>query len=163
MIKYHIPIVIEDTLWETKLNVDSESFFSEYLEKALAQDEINTVLPREIEISIVLTNDQDIHALNREYRNKDKATNVLSFPQEDDLSLVKNEKHCVLLGDIVLSLETIQKEADEQKISFKDQVAHLFVHGFLHLLGYTHDLEEAAEQMEALEFTILGKPIEGVN
>lgn len=159
MIKYTLPIAIEDPVWESKLDVDV--FFEEYMQKISTQKEIIELLPSDIEVSIVLTNDQDIHALNREYRHKDKATNVLSFPQEEDLSLVKKDKHCVLLGDIVLSHETIQKEAEEQNILFQDHVGHLFVHGFLHLIGFTHDLEEAADKMEELELKILEKSQKG--
>ena len=97
------------------------------------------------ELSIALSNDALIQDLNKQYRGKDKPTNVLSFPQDDDFSL----------GDIVLALETIQKEAEEQDKSFDDHFVHLVVHGTLHLLGHDHEEDDEAEEMEALEVKIL--------
>ena len=79
------------------------------------------------EISIVLTNDDEIHALNKKYRNIDKPTNVLSFELEDD----------ILLGDIYIALDTVAREAKEANISIEDHTAHMIVHGVLHLLGLT--------------------------
>lgn len=98
----------------------------------------------EYEVSVVLTNDQRIRQLNAKYRKKDKPTNVLSFPQD----------HEILLGDIILSYETIQREAEEQQKSFLHHLQHLCVHGFLHLLGHDHEEDEEAEEMEACEIKI---------
>lgn len=97
------------------------------------------------EVSIALSNDQLIQDLNKQYRGKDKPTNVLSFPQNDDFSL----------GDIVLALETIQDEAQKQNKSFEDHFVHLLVHGTLHLLGHDHEEDNEAEKMESLEVKIL--------
>lgn len=97
------------------------------------------------ELSIVLSNDALIQDLNKQYRGKDKPTNVLSFPQDDEFSL----------GDIVLALETIQREAEEQKKEFNDHLMHLIVHGTLHLLGHDHKEDSEAEKMESLEVKIL--------
>lgn len=99
------------------------------------------------EISIVLTNDDEIHALNKKYRNIDKPTNVLSFELEDD----------ILLGDIYIALDTVAREAKEANISIEDHTAHMIVHGVLHLLGYDHIKEEEAKVMEAKEIKILKK------
>lgn len=98
-----------------------------------------------LEISIVLTNDEEIQTLNREYRGQDKPTNVLSFPQDVP----------ILLGDIVVAYETLARETNEQNKSFKDHFTHMLVHGCLHLLGYDHIQEAEAENMETLEITIL--------
>ena len=100
--------------------------------------------PKLGELSIALVSDADIQVLNRDYRHKDKATNVLSFPQEGPL-----------LGDIVLALETVQREAAEKSISLKHHVTHLLIHGFLHLQGYDHETDETAREMEALEISAL--------
>ena len=97
------------------------------------------------EVSIVLTNDSEIHRLNREYRNIDKPTNVLSFELDDD----------ILLGDIYISLDTAQVEADVENISLADHVAHLVVHGMLHLQGYDHIRDSDAIVMEKAEVDIL--------
>lgn len=100
---------------------------------------------RSYEISVVLTDDAEIQTLNAQWRGKDKPTNVLSFPQEEE----------TLLGDIVLALETVQREAEDQEKTLEDHTAHLFVHGLLHLLGYDHETGEAdAEEMEGLEIAI---------
>ena len=80
------------------------------------------------EVSIILTNDQKIQQLNREYRKLDKPTNVLSFELGDD----------VLLGDIYVSLDTVLREAADENISVEDHAAHMVVHGVLHLQGYDH-------------------------
>lgn len=101
----------------------------------------------ESELSIVLVDDAFIQNLNKKYRNKDKPTNVLSFPQDDDFSL----------GDIVLALETIERESKEQNKLFEHHLSHLVVHGTLHLLGYDHETDEEAEEMETLEVKILSE------
>ncbi len=101
----------------------------------------------ETEVSIVLADDAFIQNLNKEYRGKDKPTNVLSFPQGEPFSL----------GDIILARETITREAEDQKKSFDDHLSHLTVHGILHLLGFDHEEESEAEEMEALEIEILEK------
>lgn len=98
------------------------------------------------ELSVVLTNDEEIQELNKNFRNKDKPTNVLSFPGEEDI-----------LGDIILSRETLEREALEQKKSFENHVTHMIIHGFLHLLGYDHMNDEEAHEMEGLEIEILEK------
>ncbi len=112
-----------------------------------------------IELGIVLESDQEIQRLNKEFRFKDKPTNVLSFPLHD-LNCTSNienfiEKNHIYLGDIVLSYETITREAEQQAKPFINHLTHLVVHSTLHLLGYDHEIEEDAEIMEALEVHIL--------
>ena len=111
-----------------------------------------------VEISLRFTNDAEVQTLNRDYRHKDKPTNVLSFPMiaEDLLETLSNSDDGeVLLGDIVLARETCAREADEKNIPFADHAAHLIVHGTLHLLGYDHMEEHEAEEMEAMEVRAL--------
>ncbi len=101
------------------------------------------------EVSILLTDDAEMRALNTTWRAKDAATNVLSFPAGDTPACVANEPG--LLGDVALGYETTLKEAHETKIALQDHAAHLVVHGVLHLLGFDHMRDDAAEEMETLE------------
>ncbi|MBR2412633.1 MAG: apolipoprotein N-acyltransferase [Alphaproteobacteria bacterium] len=102
---------------------------------------------KDSEVSIVLTNDAEIHRINRTYRNVDKPTNVLSFELGDD----------VLLGDIYISLDTVMREANEAHISIPEHTAHMVVHGVLHLMGYDHINDDDAVVMEAKEVAALKK------
>lgn len=97
------------------------------------------------EVDVLLADDAALHALNRQWRGKDKPTNVLSFPSEDS-------RH---LGDIALAAETVAAEAEAQGKSFERHATHLIVHGFLHLLGYDHETETDAAIMEDRERAIL--------
>jgi probable rRNA maturation factor len=113
-----------------------------------------------IEISVRFTSDAEVHALNRDYRGKDKPTNVLSFPMADPELLAKNANGDgieILLGDIVLAYETCAREAGERAIAIRDHAAHLLVHGTLHLLGYDHADDEEAEAMETAERRALAR------
>lgn len=102
------------------------------------------------EISILLTDDEEQHELNAQWRGKDSATNVLSFPQIEPFAPVFG-----LLGDITLARETLEREAVDLGKSLDDHFIHLVVHGFLHILGYDHLDEAQALQMEGLETHIL--------
>lgn len=111
-----------------------------------------------VEIAVRLTDDAEVHALNRDFRGKDKPTNVLSFPQvQEDLlmTLSNSDDGEILLGDIVLARETCAREAGEKGISLADHATHLIVHGTLHLVGYDHMDEAEAAAMEALEVKAL--------
>ncbi len=114
-----------------------------------------------LELSILLGEDQDIRQLNKNYRDKEQATNVLSFPSlsqdEIDLSLKQDSEIPVTLGDIIFAFETIKSEALDQGKSFSDHFCHLCLHGMLHLLGYDHMEDVQAEEMEALEKNLLSK------
>jgi probable rRNA maturation factor len=103
--------------------------------------------PAGAELAVTFTDDAHIRVLNRQFRRKDKPTNVLSFPAGPAGS--------ALLGDIVIAGETVAREAKEQGISRNDHLIHLIVHGFLHLLGHDHEVEAEALAMERLETAIL--------
>ena len=106
------------------------------------------------EVAVKLTSDEEVHGLNRAYRDKDKPTNVLSFPmvQHDLLEATGNtDDGEVLLGDIVLAEGVCAQEAAEKGISIADHATHLIIHGTFHLLGYDHMEDAEAEAMEALE------------
>ena len=111
--------------------------------------------PALVEISVRLATDDEVRTLNRQYRGKDKPTNVLSFPMvQPDLIDVTDENSDdgeLLLGDIVLAHGVCVAEAAERGVSLDEHVTHLIVHGVLHLLGYDHGDDEAAEAMEQVE------------
>ncbi|MET0371263.1 MAG: rRNA maturation RNase YbeY [Sphingobium sp.] len=110
------------------------------------------------EIAVKLTTDEEVQTLNRTYRNKDKATNVLSFPQvQSDLleATANTDDGEVLLGDIVLAHGVCAAEAAEKGIAMADHAAHLIIHGTFHLLGYDHMVDSEADAMEALEVQAL--------
>lgn len=97
-------------------------------------------------LSIVLADDKFVRELNHQYRGKDKATNVLSFPGEGEE-----------LGDIILAFETIKDEAKQQGKDFSAHTAHMIIHGIFHLLGFDHEEDAAADKMEAKEIAIMKK------
>lgn len=103
------------------------------------------------EVSLLFTDDASIRKLNGEWRDKDRATNVLSFPASDPV----NDTYGPLLGDIVFGFETIAAEARDMGVDFSNHLSHLTVHGLLHLFDYDHQTDEEAELMEGLEKTIL--------
>ncbi len=114
--------------------------------------------------SLLFTNDAEVHTLNREWRDRDKPTNVLSFPmfaRADLLALTIDGPPGmppIMLGDLALAYETCAREALDKGISVEDHASHLIVHGLLHLAGYDHEIsDEDADAMEALEIAILAK------
>ncbi len=103
------------------------------------------------EIAVKLTDDASIRALNRDWRGKDYATNVLSFPTPE-MARAGGDPH---LGDIAIAVETLTREAAEEGKPFAHHLQHLAVHGTLHLLGFDHEVAEDAEEMEAMEREVL--------
>jgi probable rRNA maturation factor len=114
---------------------------------------------RPVELSVVLTSDEEVQALNARWRGKDKPTNVLSFPQAepDELDGAGTPGPELMLGDIVLARATCAREAEEKALALPDHAAHLLVHGTLHLLGYDHMDDDTAEDMEAREVRALAR------
>lgn len=104
------------------------------------------------ELSLVFTDDAHIRALNAGWRGKDKPTNVLSFPAFPPR---KGAPLPPMLGDVILAFETVRDEARLEEKPFDHHLSHLLVHGLLHLLGYDHETDEDAEEMEALERQVL--------
>jgi probable rRNA maturation factor len=119
---------------------------------ALAVEEV----ARPAELSIVITGDMAIRELNRTYRDTDAATDVLSFSQAEGEAFAVPDGETPHLGDVIISLETAQRQADEHRLALQDEVAHLLVHGILHLLGYDHEDAEDEVVMRAHEDAILG-------
>lgn len=131
---------------------------SEYMEKRL-HDGLNAVahlhgLDDMTEVDITIVDDEEIHILNREYRNVDRPTDVLSFAldegEEDEPELIDGpEEH--LLGDIIISAETAQRQGEEFGHGLEREIVYLAVHGLLHLLGYDHMTDEDKKIMRAKE------------
>jgi probable rRNA maturation factor len=108
--------------------------------------------------SLLFTGDEALHSLNKEWRGKDKPTNVLSFPmlEREELLALAKDGPPVLLGDLALSHDTCAREAAEKSVSLQDHATHLIVHGLLHLAGYDHETgPEDAAAMEQLEINTL--------
>ena len=113
-----------------------------------------------LSVSALFTSDAHVHELNREWRQRDKPTNVLSFPMltRNHLLALEVEGPPVLLGDIALACETCAREAQEKGVPLEHHAAHLIIHGLLHLAGHDHvHSDEEAEAMEALEIAALAK------
>lgn len=109
------------------------------------------------ELAVMLTDDSGIRTLNCNWRGLDKATNVLSFPALQPTGVRQPDDAPRMLGDIAIAYETMRREADEEQKPFDHHLSHLAVHGFLHLIGYDHEKDEDAEEMETLEQEILVK------
>lgn len=135
-IKMKVYVNYNDTRWK-KYKID----FAKIVRAAAGPKYQNA------EVSITLTNDAEIHELNRQYRGIDKPTNVLSFELGDP----------ILLGDIYISLDTVARQAADEKISVAEHTAHMAVHGTLHLMGYDHITDAQAAVMEPMEIKIMEK------
>lgn len=126
----------------------SYEFFTLVAEAVFNELDMNN---NEYEISLLITDDETIRKYNKEYRHKDRATDVLSFPMEDE----------IMLGDIAVSFDTAKRQAEEAGINIYRETAFLFIHGLLHLLGYDHETSQKnEEEMFALQEKILKKLID---
>jgi probable rRNA maturation factor len=139
-----IDIQIQSPLW------DAQPLAAQTVHDAIAAAAA-TLSTADNEVSILLTDDKAIRLLNREWRGIDKPTNVLSFPA----ATTKASVRMPLFGDIVMAYETLKRECDDEDRIFLHHLAHLTVHGFLHLIGYDHQVEAQAEEMEGLESKIM--------
>jgi len=102
-------------------------------------------------LSVLVTNNLNIKKLNFKYKNENKETNVLAFPQENLIEIVNINENVNLIGDIVLSIEKIEEEAKRYSKKFEERLAHILIHGFLHLLGYNHENSDTRKKMEKIE------------
>jgi probable rRNA maturation factor len=143
--------------WHSLIEHAAQSAFSFSDFYALARS------PSPFSISVILSDDAQVKALNRDYRSKDKPTNVLSFPMLEPAQLTALSKDDAahshgpetMLGDIILAHETCVREASEKSIPLENHISHLVIHGTLHLLGYDHQDDESAAIMEGLEIKAL--------
>jgi probable rRNA maturation factor len=155
MSQLDIQIAVEADGWadETAL----EALASRVLvaaETHLAASEGQPFPKQPTEVSLVFADDEMIREINAEWRDKDKPTNVLSFPA---FPVTPGKMPGPMLGDIIIARETVEREAVDLEKTFEDHLTHLMVHGFLHLFGYDHIEVTDAEKMEALETRILAK------
>jgi len=142
---------------------DSSSFWLPLARRAAEAAIAESAFPeiadaeRPVEISVTLTGDEEVRALNAKWRGKDKPTNVLSFPMADERDLVRANVFGaeLLLGDIVLARGVCEAEAADKGVSVEDHATHLMVHGTLHLLGYDHHEDGEANDMESREVRAL--------
>ena len=147
-----IDISLQDPEWEKIGNI--EKVIHQAVERTLNTAMMpKTAIGRDLEVSIVLANDDLIQVLNREYREKDTPTNVLTFATLDSEEI--STDGVLNLGDVILSFQTIQREAQEQGKFILDHVQHMTIHGVLHLLGYDHINDDEANDMETAEIAIL--------
>ncbi len=153
-----LDLVIEEAAWQQALP-HANALTYEVVREVFT--DANYHLCDEMELSIILSNDDTLQTLNKDHRGKDKPTNVLSFNAfEWQCPLLMEEGQWfegqpIILGDIVLALETVQLEAKRDGKSFEHHYMHLLIHGLLHLLGYDHIDDADAAEMEQVETTIL--------
>jgi len=110
-----------------------------------------------IYVSIILTNEKEIQKINKEYRNIDKSTDVLSFPMFEAAEIEKAKTQEEVLGDIVVCIPVVKRQAAEYEHSEEREFAYMLVHGFYHLMGYDHIEEEDKKKMRAKEEIVLSK------
>ena len=142
---HHLSVIIADQRWAAYVDTALEADCGQLVRfvSALLETSGFTACVR-------LTDDHEMQALNGQFRDQDKATNVLSFPDgsADDDGLLR-------LGDLAFGFETMAREADQMEISIAAHIRHLIIHGLLHLIGFDHMDEAEAEEMEALEIAAL--------
>ena len=139
--------------WEKLVRRAAEAAIAESAFPQLTQS------ARPVELSVRLADDDEVRALNAKWRGKDKATNVLSFPlaNPNDFSVATIPGQELLLGDIILARGICEAEASEKGVSVQEHATHLLVHGTLHLLGYDHQDDAAAAEMESREVRALAR------
>jgi probable rRNA maturation factor len=160
----NIDIVTKSKRWSAEKKI--EDFVEKTCQELIPLTDLKKILKKdfELELSVSLVCDSQIKKINSQFRNKDKATNVLSFPALDEnlireiglKELIKPSNY-LFLGDIIISYETLKKESLAQKKDFRNHLTHLILHSILHLLGFDHEDEEMAKEMENLEIKILKK------
>lgn len=139
-----LDVMIESPLWNKEPDAEA------VVRRAIAAAAKSTA-KRDAELAILLTDDSAIREINRQWRDQDKPTNVLSFPSS---TAGAETAH---LGDIVIAYETLAGEAEAENKPFAHHLAHLTIHGYLHLLGHDHMNDSEAETMERLEAALLGQ------
>src|SRR6202051_4340998 len=143
-------VVAED--WQNEPDAEA------VIQRAIAAAaETGDAYPGEAELAVMLTDDAGIRTLNSNWRGIDKPTNVLSFPALPPTGPGGPDDAPAMLVDIAIAYETTRKEADDEQKPFDHHLSHLAVHGFLHLIGYDHENDDDAEDMEALETEILAQ------
>ena len=140
------------------LNIEENRNYSKQIAKIIKECfKQEKFLEKNLYVNVILTTPEDIRKFNKEYRNIDKETDVLSFPmfEKEELENMKLN-HIEVLGDIVISIEQVKKQAIEYEHSFEREFAYMVVHGFCHIIGYDHIEEEDKKKMRQEEEKILG-------
>ncbi len=150
---YEIDVLQEAGAWHRVPGAESRAAAAVEAALAATLPDVAPGLGR-ASVCVVLSDDAAVRDLNRDWRGKDKPTNVLSFPVDPPVE-TPADMPPPMLGDIVLAFETVLAEATEQQKQPLDHLTHLVVHGTLHLLGFDHEIEAEAEDMEAREAAIL--------
>ena len=143
-----VSIEVEDASWSALAGLEGLAHTA--VGAALAAAEEDSAAS---EVALLFSDDAAIAEINAEWRGMDKPTNVLSFPAPQDMPIPEGEARP--LGDIALAYGVISREAEEQGKTLHDHTVHLIVHGVLHLLGYDHEADDEADEMERLETDIL--------
>ena len=152
--------VVEINFLDLEENKDLLDFAENVIQTCFKEEKLENL---NFYISVTLTNPNEIHKLNKEYRNVDRPTDVLSFPmfEKEELDeIIKEQKKNILpevLGDIVISVEKVEEQAKEYGHSFEREFAYMLVHGFCHIIGYDHIEEDEKKIMREKEETILTK------
>ena len=139
------------------LEIKEDSKYLELIEKVIRQAFIEEKIDNiNLYINVILTNPENIRKINKQYRNIDKETDVLSFPMFEKEELVDFQSNCQeVLGDIIISIDRVKEQAEEYGHSFQRELSYMVVHGFYHLMGYDHMEEQDKIQMRAKEEEVL--------
>lgn len=159
-----VDIAVRSKKWQEEKDI--EKFVEKTCKTLIPLTDLKKILTKdfELELTVLMVSDLQIKKINSEFRQKNKPTNVLSFPSLDEnlvrkigLKKAIGPSKYLLLGDIIISYETVKKESLAQKKKFRDHITHLILHSILHLIGHDHEDEKMANTMEALEIKILKK------
>lgn len=157
-------ISVEDPSWQNHA-LDLEQIIAHAAEIVLPLADVPALFKQRLaDINIILTDNDAVQTLNADYREKDKPTNILTFPQidccdQDDLDMQANmpAEMPLIFGDLYLAYDVVKSECAEQEKTFEAHLSHLIIHGILHLLGYDHIETDEAEEMEAIEIKAMVK------
>ena len=144
------------------LGLEEDSKYFELIEQVIGQAFVEEKIDNiNLYINIILTDPENIRKINKEYRDIDKATDVLSFPmfEKDEIEKMKKDGNDIEepLGDIVISIQKVEEQAKEYGHSFERELSYMLIHGFYHLMGYDHMNDEDKKQMREKEEIVLDK------
>ena len=147
--------IVEINYLDIEENKQYENLINNVLEKCFEEEDLKD---KKLYINVLLTNPENIRKINKEYRNIDSETDVLSFPmfEKKELENIFNQNEDIL-GDIVVSIERVKKQAVEYGHSFERELSYMIVHGFYHIMGYDHIEEDDKKIMRKKEENILQK------
>lgn len=151
------PFLMVDYHTSVKLMPSEQRLLKKWLEIAspVVKELLNKkIIPvkniESIQVSVLICGEQKIRKLNRDFRHKDKVTDVLSFPSYENLRKIKNNDKNLFIGDLAICHQKVRQQAKQFNISYMDEFIHLFFHGLIHLLGYDHEISEEEERLMQL-------------